>query len=101
MASDLLSEADVTARLESLNAHSPGEAWTLQDGKLTREFVFRDFVEAFGFMTKAAIHAQALDHHPEWCNVYKKVRVQLTTHSAGGLTALDFSLAERMDTAAG
>jgi 4a-hydroxytetrahydrobiopterin dehydratase len=73
----------------------------VDDGKLSKEFVFKDFVEAFGFMTKAAIHAQAMDHHPEWFNVYKKVDVQLATHEAGGITELDFELALRMESAAG
>ncbi len=62
--------------------------------------MFPDFVAAFGFMTQAAIHAQVMDHHPEWCNVYRKVDVRLTTHSAGGITGLDFELAARMESAA-
>ena len=72
-------------------------AWVVADGKLHREFVFRDFVEAMGFMTRVGIVAEKMDHHPEWFNVYKKVRVDLTTHDAGGITALDFDLARAMD----
>ena len=64
---------------------------------ITKTFVFRNFIEAFGFMTRAAIHAEKLNHHPEWSNVYKTVEVTLTTHDAGGLTELDATLARRMD----
>ena len=64
---------------------------------ITKKFVFRDFNEAFGFMTRAALVAEKLDHHPEWFNVYKKVEVTLTTHDAGGITELDIELAEAMD----
>ena len=64
---------------------------------ITRTFVFRDFNEAFGFMTRAALIAEKLDHHPEWFNVYKTVEVTLSTHDAGGLTELDVKLAEAMD----
>lgn len=88
---DKLSEDDVKARLEGL----PG--WSLTGGKLAQEYKFADFVQAFGFMTAAAIEAETLDHHPEWCNVYNKVIVQLVTHSADGITELDFQLAEKMN----
>ncbi|MGI9263105.1 MAG: 4a-hydroxytetrahydrobiopterin dehydratase, partial [Woeseiaceae bacterium] len=57
---------------------------------------FRNFSDAFGFMTSAAIEAEKMDHHPEWFNVYNKVDIYLTTHSAGGLTDLDFQLAKKM-----
>lgn len=67
---------------------------------MTRTFVFADFVEAFGFMTKAALVAERMDHHPEWSNVYKTVNVLLTTHDAGGLTMKDVELARAMDLAA-
>jgi len=59
--------------------------------------VFKDFNEAFGFMARAALVAEKLDHHPEWSNVYKTVDVTLSTHDAGGLTELDIKLAETMD----
>ena len=77
--------------------------WSLtREGKaITRTFKFSDFTEAFAFMTRAALHAEKLDHHPEWSNVYRTVTVELTTHDAGGLTELDFALAEAMDRAAG
>jgi 4a-hydroxytetrahydrobiopterin dehydratase len=64
---------------------------------ITRKFVFKDFSEAFGFMARAALVAEKLDHHPEWSNVYKTVEVTLSTHDAGGLTELDVKLAEAMD----
>ncbi len=68
---------------------------------ISRKFVFKDFNEAFGFMTRAALVAEKLDHHPEWFNVYKTVEVTLSTHDAGGLTELDVKLAETMDKLAG
>ena len=68
---------------------------------ITRKFVFKDFNEAFGFMTRAALVAEKMDHHPEWFNVYKNVEVTLSTHDAGGLTELDVKLAETMNRLAG
>ncbi len=68
---------------------------------LTRTFRFDSFVEAFGWMTRVAIWAEKLNHHPEWTNVYRSVDVTLTTHDAGGLTALDIRLAQKMDALAG
>ena len=64
---------------------------------IERTFTFKDFNEAFGFMTRAALVAEKLDHHPEWFNVYKTVDVTLSTHDAGGVTELDIKLAETMD----
>ncbi|MFS8797976.1 4a-hydroxytetrahydrobiopterin dehydratase [Thermostichus sp. MS-CIW-36] len=90
-----LSEAEVQAKLENL----PG--WSLQDGKLHRQFQFRSFVEAFGWMSSVALVAESMGHHPEWSNVYNRVRVDLTTHDAGGITELDFTLAQRMNELAG
>ena len=86
-----LSNDDIAAALNDL----PG--WTLANEKLRREFKFASFVEAFGFMTSAAIEAEKMNHHPEWFNVYNKVVVELTTHDAGGITKLDFELARKMD----
>jgi 4a-hydroxytetrahydrobiopterin dehydratase len=68
---------------------------------IAKKFVFRDFNEAFGFMTRAALVAEKLDHHPEWFNVYKTVEVTLATHDAGGVTELDVKLAEAMNRLAG
>jgi 4a-hydroxytetrahydrobiopterin dehydratase len=64
---------------------------------ITRKFVFKDFNEAFGFMTRAALVAEKMDHHPEWSNVYKTVDVTLSTHDAGGVTEKDVALAKAMD----
>ena len=64
---------------------------------ITKRFQFKDFNEAFGFMARAALVAEKLDHHPEWFNVYNKVDVTLSTHDAGGLTDLDIKLADAMD----
>jgi 4a-hydroxytetrahydrobiopterin dehydratase len=68
---------------------------------ISRKFVFRDFNQAFGFMTRAALVAEKMDHHPEWFNVYKTVEVTLSTHDAGGVTELDVKLAEEMNRLAG
>jgi len=77
--------------------------WSDVSGRdaITRKFVFKDFNEAFGFMTRAALVAEKMDHHPEWFNVYKTVEVTLSTHDAGGLTELDVKLAEAMNKLAG
>jgi len=73
--------------------------WDKMEGReaIVREFRFPDFSEAFAFMTRAAIKAQIMDHHPEWFNVYDKVVVLLTTHDADGVTALDIEMAQYMD----
>jgi 4a-hydroxytetrahydrobiopterin dehydratase len=68
---------------------------------ITRKFTFKDFNQAFGFMTRAALVAEKMDHHPEWFNVYKTVEVTLSTHDAGGVTERDIALAEAMDKIAG
>ncbi len=73
--------------------------WRAVDGRdaITKEFKFADFNAAFAFMTAAALHAEKHDHHPEWFNVYNRVTVTLSTHDAGGVTALDVALAKFMD----
>ncbi len=73
--------------------------WTEVKGRdaISKKFVFKDFNEAFGFMTRAALVAEKIDHHPEWFNVYKTVEVTLSTHDAGGVTELDMKLAQAMD----
>ena len=78
--------------IEAFLAEMP--QWSVVAGKLHREYQFADFVEAMGFMTKAAIVAERSDHHPEWFNVYRKVIVDLTTHEAAGITERDFDLAK-------
>lgn len=77
--------------------------WTDVQGRdaIAKTFVFRDFNEAFGFMTRAALVAEKMDHHPEWRNVYKTVEVVLSTHDAGGVTARDIALAKAMNAIAG
>jgi 4a-hydroxytetrahydrobiopterin dehydratase len=77
--------------------------WTEVQGRdaITKKFVFKDFNEAFGFMTRAALVAEKMDHHPEWFNVYKTVEVTLSTHDAGGVTERDVKLAQAMDKLAG
>lgn len=76
--------------------------WQAVDGRdaITRTFKFKDFNEAFGFMARAALIAEKMDHHPEWFNVYNRVDVTLSTHDAGGLTELDVELAAAMDSLA-
>jgi len=80
-----------------------GTGWAMAESAdaLEKTFLFRDFKQAFAFMTKVADDAEALNHHPDWSNVYRTVKVRLTTHDAGGLTKLDVDLAKRMDKAAG
>jgi 4a-hydroxytetrahydrobiopterin dehydratase len=75
------------------------EGWSEVQGRdaITRTFTFADFNEAFGFMTRAALVAEKLDHHPEWFNVYDKVEVTLATHDAGGVTERDVALAQAMN----
>jgi len=92
-----LSSAARTAALGKLNG------WSDVPGRdaIARKFVFKDFNEAFGFMTRAALIAEKMDHHPEWFNVYKTVEVTLSTHDAGGVTELDVQLAAAMDKIAG
>jgi 4a-hydroxytetrahydrobiopterin dehydratase len=84
-----------TDEIARLLAQLPG--WTVEGGKLHREYRFTNFVEAFGVMTSAALVAERMNHHPEWFNVWNTVRVDLTTHDAGGITAKDFELAEAME----
>ena len=93
----LLSDIERTAALGRL------PDWRLAgDGKtITRTFTFKDFSEAFGFMARAALAAEKMDHHPDWSNSYKRVEVGLSTHAAGGLTELDVKLAGEMDRIAG
>ena len=71
--------------------------WSVVDGKLHKEYKFPDFIHAFGFMTTAALGIEKMDHHPEWSNVYNRVTVDLTTHSAQGITSKDVDLAKLLD----
>lgn len=92
---ELLAAEEVARRLAGL----PG--WSLDEGKLHRGFRFADFRRAFAFMSGAALAAERLNHHPEWRNVWSQVDVHLSTHEAGGITGLDFQLAEAMNELAG
>jgi 4a-hydroxytetrahydrobiopterin dehydratase len=91
MAIAKLEDDEISRRLGAL------AGWTLAAGKLHREYRFADFVAAFGFMASAALVAERMNHHPEWFNVWSTVRVDLTTHDAGGISAQDFALAEAME----
>ena len=86
-----LPDAEITRRLATVSG------WSHTKGKLRREFKFRDFSQAFGFMARVALVAEKMDHHPDWSNVWNRVAVELSTHDAGGITALDFELAAAMD----
>ncbi len=83
------------AEIDQLEQQLPG--WSLVDGKLHRELVFSDFNAAFGFMTRVALIAEAMGHHPEWRNVWNRVAIDLTTHDTGGLSNLDQQLAQRIN----
>jgi 4a-hydroxytetrahydrobiopterin dehydratase len=82
-------------QVETSLKEMPG--WELRNDKLHREHRFKDFVQAWGFMTQVAILAEKMDHHPEWSNVYSRVTIDLTTHEAGGISELDFELAKKID----
>ena len=86
-----LSESEIDERLKSR------PDWSVVGGKLHRELTFSDFNEAWGFMCRVALVAEQMNHHPEWFNVYRTVKIDLTTHDAGGISARDFALAERID----
>jgi 4a-hydroxytetrahydrobiopterin dehydratase len=90
-----LSETELRSQLALL------KGWSTAQGKLHREYKFRDFIEAWGFMTQAALVIQAMDHHPEWSNVYSTVVIDLVTHDAGGITSMDMELAGRLEELAG
>lgn len=90
-----LSEQELHRRLSSV------PDWSLVDGALYRRFEFKDFVQAFSFMTAAALVAEAKNHHPDWRNVYRVVEVRLSTHDAGGITDLDFEVAQQLNSLAG
>jgi len=90
---EISSETERTAALQQL----AGWSYDGATRALARDFKFKDFSEAFGFMTRVALLAQAADHHPEWSNVYNKVSIRLSTHSAGGVTGKDLALAAAID----
>jgi 4a-hydroxytetrahydrobiopterin dehydratase len=86
-----LSETELHERLQR------HEGWRLENGKLHREFKFSSFVQAFGFISQVALEAEKMGHHPELFNVYNRVTIDLSTHDAGGVSDLDFNLAEAID----
>jgi len=73
------------------------KGWTLKKNAIHKEFKFKNFTPAFGFMTQVALHAEKMNHHPDWKNVYNTVSITLNTHDSGGLTELDFKLAKLID----
>ena len=85
-----LSKQEIATGLSKLNG------WSLVKGNLHRIFKFKDFTQAFGFMKRVALAADRMDHHPNWSNAYDKVTIDLSTHSANGLTASDFELAGKI-----
>ena len=91
MARKKLTDSEIQKNLEKLNG------WTVQNGKLHKEFQFDNFVAAFGFMTQLALIAESMNHHPEWFNVYNRVTIDMSTHDADGITELDFKFAEHAD----
>lgn len=86
-----LATEDIQAKLAEL------DSWLLANGGIEKEYKFKDFVQAFSFMTSVAILAEKANHHPEWTNVYNVVKIRLSTHDAGGLTDKDFLLAAAID----
>jgi 4a-hydroxytetrahydrobiopterin dehydratase len=93
MARNRLTENELNEALTEL------DGWQKVEGReaIAKSFKFKDFIAAFGFMTRAALHAEKLDHHPEWFNVYNRVDVTLATHSENGITELDIKLANKMN----
>jgi len=86
-----LSDSEISTALNDL------KGWSARGGKLHKEFTFKDFVGAFGFMASGALIAEGLNHHPEWSNVYNRVVIDLSTHSEGGITGYDIELARKLD----
>jgi 4a-hydroxytetrahydrobiopterin dehydratase len=89
MAVSTLSKPELDSRLSNL------DGWSVQNDKLHKEFKFKDFVRAFGFMSSMALFSESIGHHPEWFNVYNKVIVDLTTHDSGGITSNDTDWARK------
>ncbi|MDQ4101558.1 MAG: 4a-hydroxytetrahydrobiopterin dehydratase [Thermoproteota archaeon] len=89
-----LSQNEIDRELSKL------DTWKIVNGKINKTFEFNDFVQAFGFMTKVAMNAEKMDHHPEWFNVYNRVRIDLVTHDVNGISNYDIELARIIDTIA-
>jgi len=84
------SEQEITSALRSLNG------WSVLNGKLHKEFKFKDFVQAFGFMSSVALIAEGMNHHPDWSNVYNRVVIDLVTHDLGGISSFDVEFATKV-----
>ena len=91
MAGTLLDPSSLKTLSEKLSG------WEVQQGKLRRKWVFNNFIEAFAFITKVALIAESMNHHPEWSNVYSTVNIELTTHDLGGISNLDINLAKAIN----
>lgn len=98
MSATKLSSSELEQALNEINAQlEDDKKWQVIDGKLHKEFVFKNFIQAFGFMTQVAIHAEKLIHHPEWSNVWNKVTIDLVTHDVDGISDLDIKMIKRME----
>ena len=95
MAAKKLSNSEIEMHLADISG------WSVEEGKLHKQFQFESFVEAFGFMASLALIAEKMNHHPEWFNVYNRVAIDLMTHDVGGISNLDFELAKAADSLAG
>jgi len=86
-----LTDPEISGKLATL------KGWSIANGRLHKEFQFKSFVQAFGFMTSVALIAEGMNHHPEWFNVYNKVTIDLTTHDVGGISNFDFEFASKVE----
>lgn len=96
MSIEKLTQIQIEGRLANLN-ETINFPWSLETGQLTKTYVFKNFIRAFGFMSQVALVAEKMNHHPDWSNVYNTVVVKLSTHQANGITELDFTLAKKME----
>lgn len=93
-----LSSSQIQVALLEINSTlTEKEQWVLEDGKLTKLFMFKSFISAFGWMSQVAIWSEKMNHHPEWSNIYNKVNVKLVTHDVNGISDLDIKLANKME----
>lgn len=98
MAAIKQSQGEIESQLQEINSQlAEDQQWSLNGDKLQKTFVFKNFIQAFGWMTQVAMHAEKLIHHPEWFNVWNKVEVTLTTHDVDGISDLDFKMIKRME----
>lgn len=91
-----LNNSELLIELEKLN-RDLAAPWKIEDEKLSKTFKFKNFMQAFAFMTQSALYAEKKNHHPEWSNIYNKVVIQLTTHDVAGISLKDFDLAKKME----